>query len=204
MTKEYKILIIEPSDIVTTGIINGVSLNNLNVTYNSVYSLQEALDIPHHRKFDVILTNPVVFNNCLNAFNKFLSRFAQTSIIGLITIYYDRDICSRFADCIYLNDSKQVYINIIQKHLLDKKNNNANNNNNEQTSLSEREKDVLKLLVVGKSNKEIAHKLNISIHTVVSHRKNITQKLGIKSTAAMAIYAVANNIIDINDNLNLT
>lgn len=61
----------------------------------------------------------------------------------------------------------------------------------------------MKLLAIGKSNKEIADELYISIHTVVTHRKNITNKLGIKSAAAMAIYAVANNIIDLNDSLNL-
>ena len=52
-------------------------------------------------------------------------------------------------------------------------------------------------------NKEIAEELFISIHTVVTHRKNITNKLGIKSTAEMAIYDVANNIIDINESLKL-
>jgi DNA-binding CsgD family transcriptional regulator len=57
---------------------------------------------------------------------------------------------------------------------------------------------VLKLLVQGSSNKEIADKLNISIHTVVSHRKNIIQKTGIKSQAGLTIYAISNKIISLD------
>lgn len=66
-----------------------------------------------------------------------------------------------------------------------------------QEELSEREKDVLREVVSGLSNKEIADKLYISIHTVISHRKNISRKLNIHSTAGLTIYAIVNNIIEI-------
>lgn len=64
--------------------------------------------------------------------------------------------------------------------------------------LSDREKDVLIEVVNGLSNKEIADKLFISIHTVISHRKNISRKLNIHSTAGLTIYAIVNNLVDIN------
>lgn len=73
---------------------------------------------------------------------------------------------------------------------------------NENSDLSKREKDVLRLVALGNSNKEIAEKLFISIHTVVTHRKNITEKLGIKSISGLTIYAVINKIID-TENLNI-
>ena len=68
--------------------------------------------------------------------------------------------------------------------------------------MTSRELDVLKRIVKGYSNKQIADELFISIHTVVTHRRNITEKLGIKSVAGLAIYGVINNIIDSNDYLN--
>jgi DNA-binding CsgD family transcriptional regulator len=68
--------------------------------------------------------------------------------------------------------------------------------NNQLTDLSEREKDVLQLVALGHSNKEIAEKLFISIHTVISHRKNITEKLGIKSISGLTVYAILNKMID--------
>ena len=64
--------------------------------------------------------------------------------------------------------------------------------------LSDREIEVLSLVAQGHINKEIADILNISLPTVVSHRKNITEKLGMKSISALTIYAVMHGYVDIN------
>ena len=56
----------------------------------------------------------------------------------------------------------------------------------------------MQLVALGNSNKEIAEKLFISIHTVISHRKNITEKLGIKSISGLTVYAILNKLIDTN------
>ena len=66
----------------------------------------------------------------------------------------------------------------------------------EAHDLSAREIEVLKLLTKGLINKEIADKLNISLTTVISHRKNITEKLGIKSVSGLTIYAVMNGYVE--------
>ena len=68
----------------------------------------------------------------------------------------------------------------------------------ETEELSDREKDVLIQVVHGLSNKEIADVLCISMHTVVSHRKHITAKLNIHSTAGLTIYAIVNKLVDLN------
>jgi DNA-binding NarL/FixJ family response regulator len=61
--------------------------------------------------------------------------------------------------------------------------------------LSVREKEVLKLVALGMTNKEISEKLFISTHTVITHRKNITAKLGIKTIAGLTVYALINKLI---------
>lgn len=61
--------------------------------------------------------------------------------------------------------------------------------------LSAREKEVLKELASGKTNKEIADKLSISVNTVITHRKNISSKLGIKSVSGLSLYALMNGLI---------
>jgi len=68
-----------------------------------------------------------------------------------------------------------------------------------QDVLSEREIDILKLLTTGLANKEIADKLNISINTVMTHRKNISQKTGIKSVSGLTIYAVVKKLISLEN-----
>lgn len=67
-----------------------------------------------------------------------------------------------------------------------------------QNILSDREIEVMSLIVMGYINKEIADKLNIGLPTVITHRKNIMDKLNIKSVSAMTIYAVMNGYVDIN------
>lgn len=64
--------------------------------------------------------------------------------------------------------------------------------------LSPREIEVLVLLTKGCINKEIADRLGISLTTVISHRKNITEKLGIKSVSGLAIYAVMHGYIEVD------
>lgn len=62
--------------------------------------------------------------------------------------------------------------------------------------LSQREKEVLALIIKGFINKEIADKLNISTPTVIFHRRNIMEKIGSKSIGRLTIYAVMNGIVD--------
>ena len=67
-----------------------------------------------------------------------------------------------------------------------------------QKILTDREIEVMSLIVQGYINKEIADKLNIGLATVVTHRKNIMDKLGMKSVSALTIYAVTHGYVDIN------
>lgn len=68
----------------------------------------------------------------------------------------------------------------------------------QQKILSDREIEVMALIVQGYINKEIADQLNISLSTVITHRKNIMDKLGMKSVSALTIYAVMHGYVDIN------
>ncbi|HEY6954894.1 MAG TPA: LuxR C-terminal-related transcriptional regulator [Flavisolibacter sp.] len=67
------------------------------------------------------------------------------------------------------------------------------------TELTRREIEVLQLLCKGYSNKEIADQLFVSTHTVISHRKNISEKTGIKSASGLTMYAILKKIIDVGD-----
>ena len=68
----------------------------------------------------------------------------------------------------------------------------------EREDLSAREKEILVSVAQGLLNKEIADKHHISINTVITHRKNITRKTGIKTVAGLTAYAILNNLVDIN------
>ncbi|MBD8389080.1 LuxR C-terminal-related transcriptional regulator [Dysgonomonas sp. BGC7] len=70
---------------------------------------------------------------------------------------------------------------------------------NKGHSLSQRELDVLRLIALGMLNKEVADKLNISLNTVLSHRKNITAKLGIKTVSGLIFYCITHGHISADE-----
>ena len=70
---------------------------------------------------------------------------------------------------------------------------------NDSVDLSNREIDVLVCISKGMTNKDISDLLNISVHTVITHRKNIVKKTGIKSVAGLTVYALINNLVEESD-----
>ena len=114
----------------------------------------------------------------------------------MITSHIDSQHLKQFAGIIEINDDRQRVKSTIN-HVISEIH--TENNEIDSAPLSEREKDVLICLSKGLRNNEIADTLNISVHTVITHRKNIVRKTGIKSVAALTVYAILNNLIEQKD-----
>ena len=71
--------------------------------------------------------------------------------------------------------------------------------NEEQQTLSAREKEIVVCVVKGMTNREIADRLFLSTHTVVTHRRNIARKLQIHSASGLTVYAIVNKLVELND-----
>ena len=69
----------------------------------------------------------------------------------------------------------------------------------EQQSLSAREKEIVICVVKGMTNREIADRLFLSTHTVITHRRNIARKLQIHSPSGLTIYAIVNKLVELSD-----
>jgi DNA-binding CsgD family transcriptional regulator len=95
-----------------------------------------------------------------------------------------------FDEVLSYSDNQNILIGKLSQFTLKLKPGNSSN------QLSTRETDILQQVAQGLSNKEISEKLFISIHTVITHRKHITAKLGIKSISGLTLYASLNNLID--------
>ncbi|MEA3462226.1 MAG: LuxR C-terminal-related transcriptional regulator [Bacteroidota bacterium] len=96
---------------------------------------------------------------------------------------------------IHLLEDKEVIIRKI-RNLLDRDNKDPET---PSSDLSPRETTIVRLVSMGLTNRQIAEKLFLSAHTVMTHRKNINSKLGIKSVSGLTIYAIVNNIITIEE-----
>lgn len=185
-----KIIIAEPSEIIREGLSNILTNREYEIMF--VNSLDEISNYKNYYPIDVILVNPVLLQNNTPIFNKISSELTETKWLGIVFSFFEKKVLGPLDDLIDINDNSQI-INEKITRLLNLKTTNIRN------VISEREIDVLKLLVEGNSNKEIADKLFISTHTVMTHRKNIAQKTGIRSVSGLTIYAVVNKIITLED-----
>lgn len=85
---------------------------------------------------------------------------------------------------------------IVMKSFVNNLKGSKSNKTSEKIQLTSREKEILKLYVEGFTNTEISDKLNLSIHTVKTHKNNIMQKYNFKSTVEMIKYAIKNKIVE--------
>ena len=114
-------------------------------------------------------------------------------IVALSAHYINPDILKRYHAIIDISDNQDRINNKLKKLVQTER---VETESNELTS---REREILVSIAKGMMNKEIADKHNLSIHTVITHRKNITKKTGIKSVSGLTVYAILNNLIDIQD-----
>lgn len=103
------------------------------------------------------------------------------------------------SELLFLDDTENSILHILKRNLALMDKNTANTKS--ESVLSDRELDIVREVALGLTNKEIADKLFISAHTVITHRKNITRKLGIKTVSGLTVYALLNKLIKMGDNL---
>ena len=119
-------------------------------------------------------------------------------IIAITTIHpHRKGLISNFRENIDIGDNKEMIFNKLQNIVeATGKGNTSRITSNE---LSDREKTILTYVAKGFTNKEIAEKLFLSTHTVITHRKNITAKLGIKTISGLTVYAILNNLVKMEE-----
>ena len=198
MKSDKKIIIVEPSPIVSAGLASYFD----DMKQVSIVSQLDRIDRMEEKLAaynpDILIINPLLIAYDTNEhFLKICRDFSNVIPVALVTSYVDAGILKQFKDVIEINDSKQKVVTKIFNLLSDNK---LTQDKPESIELSNREIDVLVALVKGLTNKEISDKLYISVHTVITHRKNIVRKTGIKSVSGLTVYALLNNLVDETEN----
>jgi DNA-binding NarL/FixJ family response regulator len=160
--------------------------------YPDLPSFQNARE--RSEAFDILLMNPTVVHPYKPfSVRKLFPDVPDALFVAIYGGYADRDTLSGFDGMLSVYHDGPT----LRKHLerMLKTMENRGENHVANVDLSDREKEILVSIANGLTNKEIADKHFISIHTVVSHRKNITRKIGIKTVSGLTIYAVLNNLI---------
>lgn len=145
---------------------------------------------------DLIVFDPAVVDyQSRSTASANLKEIWNVPVVAIIHAVYDEDIINEFDGIINLYDSSQKIVRKLHDAVTPGKAKAVGEDPGEE--LSAREKEILVCIAKGMLNKEIAYEFNISIYTVMTHRKNITRKTGIKTVAGLTVYAILNGLIDI-------
>lgn len=189
--ERLNIILAEPSPLLQEGLRAFFQKSAIRADITDASYLSQVEQLLNNGDFDAVFINPSLLTNSPDGFASLRNAHNPVRWVGIVYAYFDQDILVLFDGLIRISDTQEKVTSLL-KHLL---HDNQQDDQELHQNLSDREVDVLKLLVAGCSNKEIAEKLYISVHTVISHRKNISVKTGIKSVAGLTIYAVAKKII---------
>lgn len=189
-----RILLIEKSPIVAAGfatILQKQATFEVSSVTDNLNRISERIVVDHP---DLIVLNPsLVDYSKRNTFRSLIPDAQNIPIIALVYHYFDQQWLKSFNGVIEINEDAEK----INSQLTDALNSFIEpSESSELYELSDREREVLVELSKGLSNKEIADKLHISVHTVITHRKNIIKKTGIKSVAGLTVYAMLNNLME--------
>ena len=142
---------------------------------------------------DAVIVDPAVFAHSLRAVaRQQISELTDAAVVAFPSIFMDEETCRQYDAVLSLYDSPADIIHKLRSAVSAPR----DNASADGSELSSRERDILVCVAKGMINKEIADLYNISIHTVITHRRNITRKTGIKTVAGLTVYALLNNLID--------
>ncbi len=190
-----QILVVEKSKIITEGLISILRTHHLFQRVASADFVDACPLVLKGNNPDLVIINPELMIDNPEKLKVKHQFDSHVIMVGLISHYCHKDVIDLFDDVIYVTDQEETIINKLKNlHAL-----RYNTMTSSNGKLTDREKEVLKLLIQGFSNKEVADKLTISPHTVITHRKNIIEKTGIRSLAGLAVYAILNNISEMDD-----
>jgi DNA-binding NarL/FixJ family response regulator len=189
-----KIAIAEPSLIIRCGILSVLKrLRDLHIEALEISEIAQLKDALNRQKPDILMINPASLGwFSLQQIKKDVGN-PQLKCIAIQCSLSDGNIIKVFDEVVSLYDSaeqiEEKLIRLIKDPKTDK----------HRESLSTREKEIIVCVIQGLTNKQIADKLCLSTHTVTTHRRNISAKLQIHSSAGLTIYAIVNKLVVLND-----
>lgn len=191
-----KVVVADNSIIVRSGMVTVLKrIPGLKVTPFEVSTNESLHNYVLMHSPRIVVVNPT-FNGYfdIKAYRE-SKRTASVKYVAMLSSVIDKSLLKDY------DDSFSIYDDIGE--ISDKLKSLAKANKADQAeghdSLSDREKEIVVCVVKGMTNKEIADKLCLSIHTVITHRRNISHKLQIHSPAGLTIYAIVNKLIELRD-----
>lgn len=194
--KRYNVGILSPSHIVISGLCSlQEQIKEMAFTFISLNDNDIESQITKHH-LAAVIADPL--SKSFHQLIELRNENEKSKSIPLITIsssLLPNDL-SEIADArLSIYDSPATIIQTIQTLV----SSHVNEVEDARTDLTPREKEIVVGIVKGLSNKEIAQEINVSVNTVMTHRRNIASKLQIHSPAGLTIYAIVSKLVSIDD-----
>lgn len=190
------IIIAENSYLIRKGLIALLESLDTPLRIHEAADWESTRDLMVRYSVNMIIINPELIPDAKTELHSLKMSHHIISLMAIDKGNLSDNIKKHFDEIISISGNKSELITRLLDFTGHKKPEGEKTNN---TGLSIRETDILKLVAKGYTNQEIADQLFISTHTVISHRKNIVSKLGIKTVAGLTVYALLNNLINMDD-----
>lgn len=186
----YKcVLLVEPIDVVRAGIASIMRQGGIVLHLIETPSVHNAKRSMHGLKPDLVLSNSTLIPPPRTLLEE-LALPASTPVCAIVHKPEPEPLDNAYATTLSIFDSQEVWMTRIRNLKMHQTN---------SSDLTDREREVLRMLTLGLSNKEAANVLGISTHTVITHRKNIIEKTDIRSLSGLTLYAIINGIVNIDE-----
>lgn len=199
MKKHIHIVVVESSDISFEGLSSILYSSTEEFMVTRMISFEEVECMLTNKSVDILFINPMIIFNHDREIKKLRKLYPSLLITCINMNILDSGTLLLYDFTMNIYDSSTDILSILKRQLKQKL---SEEDDNDNEALSDRETEVLLQIIRGITNKEIADILCISVHTVISHRKNIMLKTGIRSQAGLALYAVSKSLISL-DNFDL-
>lgn len=193
------IAVAESSIIVRSGLITALKRLPTSRVYSVEVTSKAALvDCMQMHSPDILVINPLFEGGIL--LQQIRQDYPGVKYVALVVSHLDQSFLADYDGTISIFDNLDTIGRVIGSFDSAAEDTAGEKDGEDmQEALSQREKEIVVCVVKGMTNKEIAEMLFLSIHTVITHRRNISRKLQIHSAAGLTIYAIVNKLIDLKD-----
>lgn len=194
-----KIAIAEPAELIRIGLetilkrFSGFQIQLVELAPGSAW--KDSLRLHHP---DMLIVNPIIPGYQDLQQIKEETGCGTMKCIALVAAPIEVTQLQHYDEQIHVYDSSQTIRHKLESFFHEEEDE-ADKENEDENQLSSREKEIVICVVKGMTNREIADRLFLSTHTVVTHRRNITRKLQIHSPSGLTVYAIVNKLVTLND-----
>ena len=198
MSTNLKIVIAEPSAIVRYGLETMLKrLPGLRIQVSEIATIESLTEDLRTHQPDVLIINPSIPGYLTIPHLKEMTGCPDMKCLALLYSVAGHAVIRYYDDQSSIFDSgDEMKLKVERLHAKDK---DSEGDGDEQQTLSTREKEIVVCVVKGMTNREIADRLFLSTHTVITHRRNIARKLQVHSASALTVYAIVNKLVELSD-----